>query len=156
MQPRIKIGLIVGGVGLLLNICVSAAVGICGPFAALAAGAIAGFLTANQEKLPAKNDGARAGAISGLVAGALMLVGQIIGGIGALYYFQATGTPSLFGAAPGQLAGGVEQTAYFVGGLAVGSCFGLAGIGMAALAGALTGYLATPQVDGGPTEILES
>ncbi len=148
MQPRIKIGLIVGGAGLLLNICVAALIGFCGPFVALMAGAIAGFITASQEQLPTKNDGARAGAISGLVAGGLILVGQLIGGISILLYLQTTGTPTLFGAPPNQLSSGVEQTAYYAAGLGVGVCFGLAGIGMSALAGALTGYLGTsPHTD---------
>ncbi|HFE66967.1 MAG TPA: hypothetical protein ENJ93_06865 [Chloroflexi bacterium] len=143
MQPRIKVGLIVGGAGLLLNVCVAALMGICGPFVALTAGAIAGFVTAGQEQLPTKNDGARAGAISGLVAGALVFVGQLIGGISVLLYLQTTGTPTLFGAPPNQFASGVEQTAYYAAGLGVGVCFGLAGLGMSALAGAFTGYLGT-------------
>ncbi len=148
MQPRIKIGLLVGGAGLLLNICVAALIGICGPLVALTAGAIAGFVTAGREQLPTKNDGARAGAISGLVAGILVFVGQLLGGISILLYLQTTGTPTLFGAPPNQFASGVEQTTYYAVGLGVGVCFGLAGLGISALAGALTGYLGTsPQTD---------
>lgn len=50
MQPRVRIGLIVGAIGLVLNICVAGFVGFCGPFFSLLAGGIAGFLTAQQEK----------------------------------------------------------------------------------------------------------
>ncbi len=152
MQPRIKIGLLVGGAGLLLNICVAALMGICGPLVALTAGAVAGFITASQEQLPTKNDGARAGAISGLVVGALVLVGQLIGGVSVLFYLQATGMPTLFGAPPNQFASGLEQTAYYTAGVGVGVCFGLVGIGMSALAGAFTGYLGTSP----PTDIVQA
>ena len=62
MQPRTRIGLIVGMIGLVLNICVAGFVGFCGPFLALVAGGIAGFFAAQQEKPLTKNEGARLGA----------------------------------------------------------------------------------------------
>jgi hypothetical protein len=143
MSPKIKYGLIVGVVGLVVNICVSAAVGVCGPFTALIAGGVAGFLTAQAEKTSTKGDGARAGAVAGVVAGALVLVGQLIGSIGALFYFQSTGTPTLFGELPqaGDTAG---QVGFWIGGLGFGFCAGLFGVALGALAGAGAGYLGTP------------
>ena len=104
MQPRIRIGLIVGIIGLVLNVCVSGFVGLCGPFLSLLAGGIAGFFAAQQEKPMTKSDGARAGATAGGLAGGLIILGQIIGGLAALYYMQATGMPSIFGQVP-SLAG---------------------------------------------------
>ena len=68
MQPRVKYGLIVGIVGMILNICVAAALGVCGPLMALVAGAAAGFLAAREERAADKADGARLGAISGTIA----------------------------------------------------------------------------------------
>ena len=61
MKPRVKYGLIVGIIGLILNACVSAAMGLCGPFLALLAGAAAGFLAAQGEKAISQTNGARLG-----------------------------------------------------------------------------------------------
>ena len=69
MQPRMRMGLIVGVIGLALNVCVSGFIGLCGPLVSLIAGAVAGFFAAQQEKLGTKGEGARAGAIAGAVAG---------------------------------------------------------------------------------------
>ena len=41
MQPRTRIGLIVGVIGLVLNICVAGFIGFCGPVLSLVAGGIA-------------------------------------------------------------------------------------------------------------------
>ena len=73
MKPRVKYGLSVGVAGLLLNACVSAAMGACGLVMSLLVGAIAGFLTGQAEKAPEPSHGARLGAISGLIAGGLVL-----------------------------------------------------------------------------------
>ena len=75
-------------------------IGICGPLVSLLAGGVAGFLAAQQEKLPTKNDGAKAGAMAGGIAGALVIIGQIIGGISALAIMQATGAQLPFGTIP--------------------------------------------------------
>ena len=80
MRPRVKYGLIVGIIGLILNTCVSVALGVCGPLTALAAGAAAGFLAAREEQAAEQANGARLGAISGGIAGGLVFVGQLIGG----------------------------------------------------------------------------
>jgi hypothetical protein len=49
LTPRVKYGLIVGAVGLVLNTCFSAIISCCGPLAALLAGAVAGALAAREE-----------------------------------------------------------------------------------------------------------
>jgi hypothetical protein len=146
MRPRIKLGLIIGAIGLVLNVCISTAMGLCGPFAALIAGALSGFFTARQEKLPTKSAGARAGVTSGLVAGALVFIGQLLGAVGALVYFQSTGSRSVFGqAVPNLSAGGTSALIYIVSAMGVGVCFGLVGMGLSAGAGALAAYLATSE-----------
>ena len=86
MQPRTSIGLIVGAIGLVLNICVAGFLGFCGPVLSLIAGAIAGFLAVQKEKPLTKNEGARAGATAGGLAGGLIILGQLLGGLGSLLY----------------------------------------------------------------------
>ncbi len=143
MQPRIKMGLTVGAIGLALNICIAGFMGICGPLVSLFAGGAAGFFAAQQEKLPTKNDGAKAGAIAGGIAGALVLIGQVIGGIGALALLQITGMQLPFGTVPSAGdAGGMAI--YYASGIGTGLCFGIFGALLAAGTGAGTGYMATP------------
>lgn len=143
MQPRIRIGLIVGAIGLVLNICVSGFIGLCGPLVSLIAGGAAGFFAAQQEKLSTKNDGARAGATAGGIAGGLIIIGQLIGGIGALAYMQYSGMQTIFGQVPA--AGDpASSIGYYLGGMGTGICFGLVGAALAAGAGAGAGYLGTP------------
>ena len=91
MQPRIKMGLTVGAIGLALNICIAGFMGICGPLVSLFAGGAAGFFAAQQEKLPTKNDGAKAGAIAGGMA---------------IYYASGIGTGLCFGIFGALLAAG--------------------------------------------------
>ncbi len=144
MQPRIKMGLAVGAVGLFLNICVSAFIGLCGPFASLIAGGVAGYLAASQERLPIKSEGARAGAIAGGISGALMIIGQLIGGLGVLILIQASETPTIFGSAPTFSSEPSVIIPYYVAGIGTGLCFGIFGAVLAAAAGAGAGYLGTP------------
>lgn len=100
MQPRTRIGLIVGVIGLVLNICVAGFVGFCGPFLSLVAGGIAGYFATKQEKPLTKNAGTRVGATAGGIAGGLIILGQIIGGLGALAYMQSSGATTPFGQLP--------------------------------------------------------
>ncbi len=144
MQPRVKFGLIVGVVGLALNACVGAFLGICGPGVSLIAGAAAGFFAAQAEKAITKGDGARLGAISGAIAGALVLIGQVIGAVVVLLYVQFTHTPMIFGQAPLPNGSSAQQIVYYATGIGTGLCFGLIGVILAALAGAGAGYLGTP------------
>jgi hypothetical protein len=142
MQPRIKMGLAAGVIGLVLNICVSGAVGLCGPFVSLIAGGAAGFLAAQQEKLPTKRDGAKAGATAGGIAGALVIIGQVIGGIGALAYMQANNTQLPFGSLPSS-GDPTETLIFYASGIGTGLCFGIFGAVLATGVGAGAGYLAT-------------
>jgi len=144
MLPRVKTGLIVGLVGLVLNICVATAFGLCGPLFTLIAGGLAGFLAARQEKMPVKGAGARLGAVAGSITGGLMLIGQALGGIGALLWIQYSGTPPLFGTIPPPSADLTTQAIYYGTGLLTGICFGGVGLALAALAGAGGGYVGTP------------
>jgi hypothetical protein len=145
MQPRIRIGLIVGIIGLVLNVCVSGFVGLCGPFLSLLAGGIAGFFAAQQEKPMTKSDGARAGATAGGLAGGLIILGQIIGGLTALYYMQAAGMPSIFGQVPSLASSTAAQATYYLGGVGTALCFGIVGALLAAATGAGAGYLGTTE-----------
>ena len=142
MQPRIRIGLIVGVIGLVLNICVAGFLGFCGPFLSLVAGGIAGYLAIQQEKPLTKNEGARVGATAGGIAGALIILGQIIGGIGALAYMQSSGMPTPFGGVP-DLGDPATSIGFYGGGIATALCFGIIGALLAAGAGAGAGYLGT-------------
>jgi hypothetical protein len=142
MQPRIKMGLIIGVVGLALNVCVSGAFGFCGPLVSLIAGGVAGFLSAQQEKLATKSEGAKAGAISGGIAGGLIIIGQVIGGIAALAIMQSSGTQLPFGTIP-DTSDPAGMVAFYGGGVGTGLCFGIIGALLAAGAGAGTGYMAT-------------
>jgi hypothetical protein len=142
MQPRTRIGLIVGVTGLVLNICVAGFIGFCGPFLSLVAGGIAGFFATQQEKPLTKNEGARVGATAGGIAGGLIILGQIIGGVGALAYMQSTGASTPFGQMP-DLGDPATSIGFYAGGIGTALCFGVIGALLAAGAGAGAGYLAT-------------
>ena len=134
MKPRVKVGLIVGAIGAVLNICVAGFVGICGPVVLLLAGAVAGFFAAQQEKLETKAEAAHAGATAGAIAGGLIILGQVIGGVGALAYMQASGTQLPFGIIPSESDAGSAQL--ILSGAGSAFCFSIFGILLAAGAGA--------------------
>ena len=142
MKPYIKVGLLVGAIGLVLNICIAAAMGVCGPLVSLLAGAAAGYFTAAREKAATKADGARLGLISGGIAGALIVVGQILGGIASLALVQAGGMKLPFGTVP-DLANGPQSAVYYISGLGTAMCFGIVGMVLAALVAAGVAYLTT-------------
>ncbi len=131
MQPRIKMGLAVGAIGLAINICVAGFIGICGPFVSLLAGGAAGFFAAQQEKLPTKGEGAKAGAMAGGIAGVLVIM-------------QTTGAQLAFGSAPSTGDPG-GMAIYYASGIGTGLCFGIVGAVLAAAAGAGAGYMATTE-----------
>jgi len=143
MQPRTRIGLIVGAIGLLLNICVATFAGFCGPVLSLVAGGIAGYLATQREKPYTKKEGARAGATAGGIAGGLIILGQILGSIGALIFMQASGAPTIFGEVPDLSSDPAVQIGFYAGGVGTALCFGIVGALLAAGAGAGAGYLAT-------------
>lgn len=142
MQPRIRMGLIVGAIGLALNVCVAGFIGLCGPAVSLLGGVIAGFLAAQQEKAALKADGARLGAVAGVIAGALILAGQILGGVGALAIMQYSGIKLGIGNIPSPSASPTVQAVYYLTGLGTATCIGLVGVVLSALAGAGAGYMA--------------
>ena len=82
MKPQIKIGLVIGIIGLILNACISTFGRISwGPIIYLLIGGLASFSAVRREKPNNKQDGARAGAVAGSVAGILVTFGQFIGAI---------------------------------------------------------------------------
>jgi hypothetical protein len=143
MQARTRIGLIVGVIGLVLNICVSGFLGFCGPVVSLIAGGIAGYLAVQREKPATKNEGARAGATAGGIAGGLIILGQIVGGLGALAYMQSSGAQVPFGQVPSASGDPATQIAFYGAGVGTALCFGIVGALLAAGAGAGIGYLTT-------------
>mgnify|MGYP000018976980 FL=1 len=153
MNPQTKYGLIIGLIGLIINTFVAAALGICGPVIALIGGAIAGFLAANEKKVAPKSENAKAGAIAGLIAGGLIFIGQVIGGVLALVLFRSTMVSDIFGVSPSITEETSFQLGYYLGGFGIGMCLGAVDLIAAALAGAGTGYLiggANPQTSDSP------
>jgi hypothetical protein len=139
MSPRVKYGLIVGAIGFIINICASTFSGICGPFMALFAGAIAGLLTGREEVTASQGQSAQAGAVSGAIAGTGTLVSQLIAGVVVLAILPELDVELPFGQLP-QAGNTAEQIGYWIGGLGAGFCFGLVGLVLAAGAGAAVAY----------------
>lgn len=149
---QIKLGLSIGAIGLVLNICVASFMGLCGPIVSLIAGGVAGYLTAQQEKPATKNEGAKAGALSGGIAGALVTIGQLIAGVTTLILIQFFDLPTIFGQAP-QATDTASSIGYYAGGLGTGFCIGLIGLVVAAGVGAGAGYIGTNEQSGSHTPI---
>ena len=145
MQPRTRIGLVVGVIGLVLNIWVSEFRGFYGPILALVAGGIAGLFAIQQAKPLTKQKGARVGATAGGIAGGLMILGQIIGGLGALADLPSSEATTPSGPIPDPSADPASQIAFYAGGVATAICFGVIGALLAAGAGAGVGYLGTSE-----------
>jgi len=82
MKPRIKTGLIVGVIGLILVVCISI-FGRIGwnPIVFLLLGGTASFLSIRQERPNNKQDGVSIGATTGSIAGVMMIFGQFIGAV---------------------------------------------------------------------------
>jgi hypothetical protein len=148
MQPRTRVGIIVGLISLVLNVCVSGALSIlsnfCGPVIALITGAIAGSFAVRQEKPATKTEGARAGGTAGGIAGALTILGPLLVALGILLYLQTSGTPidvqvPDLSSAPG------TQIEFYARSLGTLLWSGIVGILFAAGAGAGMGYLLTSE-----------
>ena len=135
MSRPIKIGLFVGGIGMVINACVATLLGLCGPVVALIAGGIAGYLVGS--KVVGQSQATKDGALSGLVAGGLLLVGQFLGGVVALLLVQHMPVESSWLQVP--QAGSSDSTFYYLGGLGAGVCFGIIDLALATLGGALAG-----------------
>ncbi|HMO59529.1 MAG TPA: hypothetical protein PKC19_19410 [Roseiflexaceae bacterium] len=137
MNPAIRNGLLVGGIGILINAAMSALLGFCGPFVTLIAGGVAGLLTARALAQTPRSPVATQGAVAGALTGGLMLIGQMIGAVGAVMIIQASGSPLLIGD-----ASDIGTPAFRVGAIGIAICFGIVGIIFGALAGAGAAYLA--------------
>lgn len=146
MKPHVKVGLIVGAVGLVVNTIASAFMGLCGPLVALVVGAIAGLLAVGKVQGPTKADSAKLAAVAAVIAGLMTAVGQFIGGFAVLIMAQQLEWELPFGQVPGAGATAAESAGYWLGGVFAGGCFGTVGVILAVLAGAAAGYLrSTPQ-----------
>lgn len=139
MSPRVRIGLIVGLIGAVLNTGVSALFGFCGPFATLIAGAIAGLLTARATRGALRPATTTNGAIAGVITGGLMLIGQMLGAVISLLLVLSGALGLPMGTLP---SGGAEQAGVWIGGLGVGLCFGVVGALLGAAGGAGAAYVA--------------
>ncbi|GAB4505516.1 MAG: hypothetical protein Fur0043_25120 [Anaerolineales bacterium] len=139
MSARVKFGLIAGAIGLILTACASVIVGCCGPLAALAAGAAAGYFAVKGESPTSQNEGGKIGAIAGAIAGALTLIGQVLGGLVSLTV-APTILEQLGNYSYGPLA---KQASYWLSGAATACCFGLLGAALAAAAGFAAGYFSS-------------
>src|SRR5262249_30651211 len=128
-----------------LNICVAGFIGFCGPLLSLLAGAAAGFFAAQQEKPLTKNEGARIGVTAGGIAGGLIILGQVIGGVGAVFFMQCRGMQVPVGQIPSTSSDPSTQLVFYAGGIGTALCFGIIGALLAAGAGAGAGYLATSE-----------
>lgn len=155
MKPRIKIGLAAGAVGMTLNVCIATLAGICGPAVSLLSGAAAGLLAVQQEKPSVKAEGARIGAIAGLLAGALVAIGQVIGAVGALILLQLSGFQFELGSASSPSEDAFDQLVYYLIGIGTGLCFGVIGTLLAAGAGAGAGYVAATDQPAPPPPSME-
>jgi hypothetical protein len=141
MSPRVKYALIVGSIGSLINLFVSVAFGLCGPGIALLVGGIAGFLAAQAQEPRSKGDGGRAGAVAGAIGGGIMLVAQVLASLIALMLTQFSGLQPFGGGVPARSDPLSLHLIYYLSGLGVGLCFGVADVIAAALAGTVAGYL---------------
>jgi len=131
MKPKIKVGLLIEVIGLVLKI--SAVVIFCfgmltGPDISLIAGAAAGFLAVKQENPISKLAGSRDGAISAAIAGAVILIGQVISALAMLLVDLE------------KINSGLAFMLVMIGTSALAGMFG---IGLVALIGAATDYLNT-------------
>ncbi len=138
MNAKVRYGLLVGGVGAFVNLGVSTLLGFCGPITTLIAGGLAGWLTIRKLSGVTRAEGAAQGAMAGAVAGSLMLIGQVLGAIGALLIMQAMAIDPAVERMP---TSNIEQVSFWIGGLGVGVCFGVIGLVLGSGAGAATAAL---------------
>lgn len=139
------IGLIAGSIGGLINLFLSVMIGFCGPFWALAVGAVAGYLAGRSAGLGPQRAAVEAGAVAGGVSGAIVLISQIIAAVSAVFLvsFISPGAQIFGGRVPDLVhASSPELVGAAIGGLGVGFCFGLLGAILSAAAGAGMGYAA--------------
>jgi hypothetical protein len=143
MKARIRIGLIVGAITLVITTVISALMGICGPGVSLLGGAFAGYFAAKKESPSTKSEGGKIGAIAGMITGGMGIIGQLIGGILALTLLpplmELMGNNSY-----SQISTG-DPIIYWLSGMGTSLCFSVGGIILSALSGAGTGYISTTE-----------
>jgi hypothetical protein len=143
MTAKVRWGLIAGLVGLFINTLASLVFAFCGPIVSFGIGIIAGFFVSQQEPATTKGEGAQDGAITGLIAGAFILLGQIIGAATNLAIAQTEQYGLIFGPLP-DLSSPEGQAIYWLIGIGVGLCFGLVDMFACVLGGVIIGYIRTP------------
>ncbi len=145
MTAKVRWGLIAGLVGLFVNTFVSLVFAFCGPIVSFGIGIIAGFIVSQQEPAATKGEGAQDGAITGLIAGVFILLGQVIGAATNLAIAQMDQSGLIFGPLP-DLSSPEGQAIYWLIGIGVGLCFGLVDMFACVLGSALAGYFRTQSV----------
>ncbi len=125
MQPRVKVGLLVGVIGLVVNVCMGGSISSSSLVVSLFAGALASYFVARQERPATKGAGAQAGAISGIIAGALIIIGEVIIAIGVLQFIQYAGISTAYGTIPPSSADAISQIIFYAsGGVGIRTCAG--------------------------------
>jgi hypothetical protein len=148
MSASVRVGLIAGVIGLVLTACVGALFGLCGPVVSLLAGAAAGYFAAKQSTPATQSEGGKIGATAGAIAGALCVVGQLIGGISALTILP----PLMESMGNYQYSAVSGESLYWISGALTALCFGIVGAGLAAGAGFGTGYISTTPTPPPPSQ----
>lgn len=147
-NPAIRFGVIVGVIGLIINIFAAtqffAVSDLFGLVTSLIAGAAAGFFAERAVCSATRSAGARVGARAGVIAGGLVFVGKTGGFILSMMSLQAK-VPAAF---DGWTYDSIIRFSFLLG-LVFG--IGLVGVGLAALTGAGAGYFATPEQAAAPT-----
>ncbi len=153
MSKPLKLGLFVGAIAAVINLCVSFLLGFCGPAVALAAGAIVGYLIGHTAF--DKSQAAREGALSGAVVGLLLLVSQILAGVSALTVARYLPAQNGWFHPPAPSAPPSEVTLYYLGGIGAGACFGLIDIALAALSGFFAAHFSAQDAPPPPPPVFE-
>jgi hypothetical protein len=139
MNPSLKYGLIVGCIGLAMNLLVSSVIGLAGLGIVLLAGIAAGWLTARAHPTPPRT----ARAASGALAGMLSATGQLAGVVLGFWYIHQQGLDLL------SLSSATTSATVWIVGIVLTGSLMLAGLGLGAGGGALAGSPVVAQHPGG-------
>ena len=90
MLSKARVGLVIGIAGLILNGLVSGFSGITGPVIAIMAGILSGLIVNRSKRPSSKKDAARTGALAGGTSGCVVILGQVIGGIVAVFSLNSS------------------------------------------------------------------
>lgn len=78
MKPRLRVGLVVGGISIIPSFLMAFTFCCMVPFLALFVGSVAGYFAAIQEKPRSRDEGAGVGAIAAGIAGGLSSAGILV------------------------------------------------------------------------------